>query len=306
MPMSSWTVRSVPSGLRRGAILSLAPLSLLLLPALRTEWVDATRAMPKTVHPAHCNHTAFRVVIDVGHTREAPGALSARGVPEYDFNLRLAKQIEEKLIEAGFVSTNLLITDGPAKIGLTERVARANALSADLFISIHHDSVPQFLKEEWEYEGKKNSYCDRFKGYSIFVSHENRKRAASYAFATLLGSALKAKSLNYTRHYSQAFMGRWRRDLIDAEVGVYRYDALIVLRTTQMPAVLLEAGSIINRDEELLLASTDHRLLIATSVASAVDTFCSSRPDNSSNPRVSGFGIGKKQRHLRTRPKHER
>ena len=198
MPMPSWTVRSVPSGFRRGAMLSLALLSLLLLPDLRTDWADATGATPKTFHPAHCNHTAFRVVIDVGHTREAPGALSARGVPEYDFNLRLAKQVEEKLIEAGFVSTNMLITDGPAKIGLTERVARANALRADLLISIHHDSVPQFLKEEWEYEGKKHSYCDRFKGYSIFVSHENRKRAASYAFATLLGQALKANGLNYT------------------------------------------------------------------------------------------------------------
>src|SRR5262249_59752016 len=97
-------------------------------------------------------------------------------------------------------------------------------------------------------------------------SHENRMREASFAFATLLGRALKAQSLNYTPHYSQAFMGKWRRDLMDAEVGVYRYDALIVLRTTQMPAVLLEAGSIINRDEELLLASTDHQRLIATSV----------------------------------------
>jgi N-acetylmuramoyl-L-alanine amidase len=285
-------------------MLSLALLSLLLLPDLRTDWASAASDMPKAFHPSHCNHAAFRVVIDVGHTREAPGALSARGVPEYDFNLRLAKQIEEKLIEAGFVSTHLLITDGPAKIGLTKRVARANALSAELFISIHHDSVPQFLKEEWEYAGKKTSYCDRFKGYSIFVSHENRKRAESYAFATLLGRALKAKSLNYTGHYSQAFMGKWRRDLMDAEVGVYRYDDLIVLRTTQMPAVLLEAGSIINRDEELLLASTDHRLLIATSVASAVDTYCSSRPDNGSNPRVSGLDIGKKQLHLRARAKH--
>src|SRR6516165_1363585 len=101
MPMSSWTVRSVPSGLRRGAILSLAFLSLLLPPDLRTDWAEATSTRPETFHPAHCNHTAFRVVIDVGHTREVPGALSARGIPEYDFNLRLAKQIEEKLIEAG-------------------------------------------------------------------------------------------------------------------------------------------------------------------------------------------------------------
>jgi N-acetylmuramoyl-L-alanine amidase len=40
-------------------------------------------------------------------------------------------------------------------------------------------------------------------------------------------------------------MGRYRRELVDAEVGVYRFDQLIVLRMTRMPAVLLEAGSII-------------------------------------------------------------
>ena len=89
---------------------------------------------------------------------------------------------------------------------------------------------------------------------------------------------------------------------MDAEVGVYRYDALIVLRTTQMPAVLLEAGSIVNRDEELLLASTNHRLLIATSVVSAVDRFCSLQTDNSSNSRISALGIERKQRHRRARP----
>ena len=301
MPVSNSAFRSVPSGLCRGALLSFVLLSLLLR-GLHTDWTNAATALPKKFRPAYCNHGAFRVVVDVGHTLEAPGALSARGVPEYAFNLRLAKQIEEKLIEAGFVGTILLITDGPAKSGLTQRVARANALSADLLISIHHDSVPEFLKEEWEHEGQKNRYCDKFKGHSIFVSHENRKRAASYAFATLLGQALKANGLNYTHHYSHAFMGKWRREVVDAEVGVYRYDALIVLRTTQMPAVLLEAGSIVNRDEELLLASTNHRLLIATSVVSAVDRFCSLQTDNSSNPRISALGIERKQRHRRARP----
>ena len=42
-------------------------------------------------------------------------------------------------------------------------------------------------------------------------------------------------------------MGHRRRILVDAEDGVYRYDQLIVLRQTKMPAVLLEAGSIVNR-----------------------------------------------------------
>ena len=51
-------------------------------------------------------------------------------------------------------------------------------------------------------------------------------------------------------------MGDRRREL-DATNGVYRYDQLIVLRTTHMPAVLLEAGSIINRKEQLELAKVE-------------------------------------------------
>jgi N-acetylmuramoyl-L-alanine amidase len=281
-------------GLRNGALLPLALLSLLLMQGLRTGGADAAGITPKKVHLGRCDHSAFRVVVDVGHTPEAPGAVSARGVPEYDFNLRLAKQIEEKLTEGGFTSTILLITEGSAKSGLSERVARANALNADLFVSIHHDSVPQSFKEEWEHDGQKNSYSDRFKGHSIFVSYENRRRAASCAFARLLGRELKASGLQYTPHYSRPFMGKWRRELIDADAGVYRYDALIVLRITQMPAVLLEAGSIVNRDEELLLSSSDHGLLIATSVVNAVDRFCALRPNKNSNARLSE--LEKKQR----------
>ena len=262
--------------------LSLFALLSLLLHGLPTGQAGAAQEL----QPAQCNHAAFRIVVDVGHTAEAPGALSARGVPEYDFNLRLAKEIEEKLIEHGFAKAILLITEGPARRGLTQRVARANALKADLLVSIHHDSVPQVFKEEWEHEGQKNSYCDKFKGHSIFVSHENGKRAASYAFGSLLGKALRANGLHYTPHYSESFMGKWRRDLVDAEAGVYRYDALIVLRTTRMPAVLLEAGSIVNRDEELLLASADHRRLIAASVVNAVDRFCASRSHRRSTARI--------------------
>ena len=60
-------------------------------------------------------------------------------------------------------------------------------LHADLFLSIHHDSVPDNLKERWEHEGKKNYYSDRFSGYAIFVSNDNADRADSLAFGHSLG-----------------------------------------------------------------------------------------------------------------------
>src|SRR5205085_912389 len=101
---------------------------------------------------------AFRAVIDVGHTAESPGAIGARGSREYDFNLRLARLISEKLTEAGFEKTMLLITGGHARRSLGQRVARANNASADLFLSIHHDSVPNSFLEKWEFDGRQRSF----------------------------------------------------------------------------------------------------------------------------------------------------
>ena len=72
-------------------------------------------------------------------------------------------------------------------------------------------------------------------------------------------------------------MGRYQRELLNKETGVYRYDELIVLRKTRMAAVLLEAGSIINRDEELKMGSPERRDIISSGVASAMKEFCEPR-----------------------------
>jgi N-acetylmuramoyl-L-alanine amidase len=226
---------------------------------------------------AACQRSAFRIVLDVGHTIDVPGADSARGVPEYTFNLQLAGAAKDALAEAGFANTVRLITATAPWRGLVERAARANALHADLFISLHHDSVPDNLIENWEYQGEQHQFSDRFSGYSIFVSNENGDRKGSLSFGHLLGKALEARGLHYTPHYTLPLMGKHRHELLDADAGVYRYDQLIVLRETRMPAVLLEAGSIVNRQEELEMATPERRSLISAAVVSAVEDFCAAR-----------------------------
>jgi N-acetylmuramoyl-L-alanine amidase len=85
---------------------------------------------------------------------------------------------------------------------------------------------------------------------------------------------MKAQGLKYAEQYTQAIMGRYQHPLLDKETGVYSYDELVVLRTTRMPAVLLEAGSIINRDEELKMDSPERQDIVSGAVVAAAKEFC--------------------------------
>jgi N-acetylmuramoyl-L-alanine amidase len=224
-----------------------------------------------------CHPETFRVVVDVGHTAAVPGAMSARGATEYSFNLALAQDAKQALVDAGFAKTELLITDKPPPQGLMVRAAEANRLPADLFLSIHHDSVPDDLLKAWQYEGQDQHYNDDYPGYALFISNDNGDHLGSLLFGGFLGKELQARGLQYTPHYTLALMGHRRRELLDPVAGVYRYDALIVLRMTRMPALLLEAGSIVNRQEELDLGAPDRRGRTSAAIVAAVADFCAAR-----------------------------
>jgi N-acetylmuramoyl-L-alanine amidase len=261
--------------------LTVASSSLVLpLAVIEPAWPEEIQQARREPQPSKCDRSQFRVILDIGHTADALGAISARNVPEYFFNYRLAAQIARSLIDDGFGKTVLLVTAGPARPSLLDRVARANGLSANLLVSIHHDSVPDSLLESWEFEGRKSQFSDRFSGHSIFVSYANSHRDESLLFGRLLGKELKAKGLQFAHQYTQPIMGRYRHKLVDPDVGVYRYDQLVVLRGARMPAVLFEAGSIINREEELQMNSGERRDLISASLTSAVEMFCNRRRPN--------------------------
>jgi N-acetylmuramoyl-L-alanine amidase len=224
-----------------------------------------------------CDPSKFRIALDVGHTAESEGAMSARNVSEFAFNRRLAQRIEKQLKAEGFAETRLLVTEGKARRSLVKRVAAANDLHANLFLSIHHDSVPDKFLENWEFEGKKSHFSDRFSGYSVFVSRNNPDFKTSLLFAELVAREMKAQGLQYAQQYTQAIMGRYQHPLLNKETGVYSYDKLVVLKSTRMPAVLLEAGSIINRDEELKMDSLERQGIISSGVTAAVKEFCDPR-----------------------------
>ena len=238
------------------------------------------------VHPrsdvgsaSYCDPSTFKIAVDIGHTIQASGATSARGVAEHTFNSILATKIAESLRDAGYRNTYLLTATGTGKLQLQQRAAHANALGVNLFLSIHHDDVQPIYYSTWEHNGRSYHYSDRFSGYSLFVSYKNRYAKASLTFAKLLGSELLARGMQFSLHHAEKIRGE-AREVLDSERGIYRYDDLFVLKNTFAPAVLLEAGVIVNRGEEVILASPERQNAISAAVLTATNEFCATNRSN--------------------------
>lgn len=76
---------------------------------------------------------------------------------------------------------------------------------------------------------------------------------------------MREKGLQPSPHHAENIQGE-NREWADKENGVYFYDDLIVLKTAAMPAVLLEAGVIVNKEEEQAVQTPERRNIIATAI----------------------------------------
>ena len=113
--------------------------------------------------------------------------------------------------------------------------------------------------------GAESYYADEFSGFSLFVSRKNPQAEASLRCASTIGAALKEEGLHPSPHHAENIAGE-NREWADEGNGVYYYDELVVLRTATMPAVLLEAGVIVNRREEEVIQQPRMRSAISAAV----------------------------------------
>ena len=204
------------------------------------------------------------IAVDVGHSLARPGAISARGRPEFAFNRELALVVEQALRERGF-RIRMIGERGDAD-DLAARTASAADAGADFLLSIHHDSVqPQYL-ETWMMDGREQRRTDRFSGYSLFVSRKNPQPDASLVCAQAIGEALRADGQAPSLHHAEPIRGE-NRPLADATNGIYFFDDLIVLRTARSPAVLVEVGIILNANDESVLREPSTQRRIAAALA---------------------------------------
>lgn len=251
--------------------------SLCLLTAL---WLVAGTATGHAADPA-------LIAVDIGHTVEAPGALSARGRTELSFNRELAGKVDEALTRLQ-LGVRLVNSDG--HIG-SLRARTEAAADADFLISIHHDSVNERELRDWTYQGRTERYSDAWSGHSLFVSRRNPDLIHSLLCASAIGARLQRAGFVPTTKNAR------RHAYADAGHAVHFYDNLVVLHSARQSAVLFEAGVIRHREEELLLRDPARQARMAGEIATGVAACMQVRhlpaPYTPAAPPTHGLGDGR-------------
>lgn len=210
----------------------------------------------------------LKIWLDPGHSPATRGTKSVAGQWEHVYNDRLAARVKEDLERSG-IDASLTRLPGE-EASLLARTRKSSGGS--LFISIHHDAAqPQFVETR-----NGNPYSLKARGYSLFVSKKNPEYARSLEFARFLGNELYNAGLRPSKHHGEPIRGE-NRKLVDAKLGIYEFDDLVVLKHSKIPAVLVEAGVIIHPDDEALAGTEKFRDVFAGAVSRAVKKFGQSK-----------------------------
>lgn len=206
----------------------------------------------------------LKVLLDPGHSPATHGTRSATGLWEHVYNDRLAASVKKELEKAGVAAE--LSRQPNQELSLMARARKSSG--ASLFISLHHDAAqPQFVELR-----NGNPYSLKARGYSLFVSKKNPEYEKSLEFARFLGNELYNAGFRPSSHHGEPIRGE-NRKIVDAKLGIYEFDDLVVLKHSRVPAVLVEAGVIIHPEDEALVNTDKFRKKFADAVAGAVKKY---------------------------------
>lgn len=203
---------------------------------------------------------ALLVMLDPGHHPQAPGATSARGRAEYLFNEEIVRLVVAEVGALPGLRAGRTRPDGKTR-SLGRRARQANREGAALLLSVHHDSVHAADLEAWEDGGLARAHSSAGRGFSLHVRGDS---AESVRAARAIGRALVDAGFRPTLYH------RPFHDLLDESLGIYDRRRLALLNAARVPAVLLECGFIIHRDEEEELSRPAVRSRLVKAVASGV------------------------------------
>lgn len=217
------------------------------------------------------------IVIDAGHGGQDPGATGLSGVREKKITLEVAQVLRQAFLRTARYRVALTREDD-RYIMLTDRVAIARKLGADLFISLHADSNP-----------RKDA-----QGFSIYTISETASDAEAEALA---------KRENSVDDLSGLDLGKVDKDVADILIDLaaretktksaqiadiivealhpkitklpstHRFAGFRVLKSPDIPSVLIELGFLTNARDEAALMSREYRDLVTQSIVRGVDAY---------------------------------
>jgi N-acetylmuramoyl-L-alanine amidase len=215
------------------------------------------------------------VVLDPGHGGKDPGAIGATGTQEKRIVLAAAQEMKRRL-EAGGRCRVVMTRNRDAFVSLAGRVEFARRQRAVLFVSIHADSAPGA------------------RGASVYTLSETASDALSAALARRENAADSAGGLNLPPvppDVQRILLSLVRQEtrqgstrLANMAVGAlrprvpllpntHRQAAFAVLKSPDIPSMLVEIGFLSNRQDEAQLKQPQHRAVVATALASAVEDY---------------------------------
>ncbi|MDL1972457.1 MAG: N-acetylmuramoyl-L-alanine amidase [Deltaproteobacteria bacterium] len=216
-----------------------------------------------------------RIVIDPGHGGRDPGAIGYRGLREKDITLKLAKLLRQKL-KASLKCEVILTRYRDAYVSLERRVALANKLKADLFISLHCNACPDhhlqgietyFVgltndKRALAVAARENASLNRRRGELDKILLDLLAKAKIKESAYLAAEIQK----NLIRHIKATGYNPIK------DLGV-RQAPFYVLIGTSMPAVLIETGFIDNYREAKRLCNQNYLNTVAEGILKGIKSY---------------------------------
>lgn len=201
----------------------------------------------------------FDLALDTGHSPSKGGAISASCTNEYLYNRSLTTYIGKNLPN---LSPNIhLLHSDHEEMTFDQRYALSQ--KADLFLSIHHDSVQERYIQKNQLGCPSSNHAS---GFSIFISRKNGYFIKSLKYALKLGEALLQQGLTLSLHHAEKIPGE-NRELLDPRLGVYVFDDLKVLKNAASPAVLLEVGVIVNPNDDIRVRSDAYKMKVSRAIS---------------------------------------
>ena len=217
------------------------------------------------------------IALDPGHGGRDPGALGVRGTQEKGVVWTIAGELKQQLMAGGRYRV-MLTRAGDSYVALRERVARAQALKADLFLSIHADSHPDpgvrgasvYTLSEEATDREAAALAARENRADKVVSGVPLASQSDTVVAALVAMSQRG-TLNDSCRLADTIVSTFGQNGVRLLPRTHRKAGFAVLTSPDIPAALVELGYLSNVQDEKLLTVRQHQLALARALRASID-----------------------------------